>query len=84
LNIVLREWDCVDNEIDFDASADSVIEGVANAIAIARIANTGEFCVAYNIMIQILYRKYLTFLLSSTFIAVIIYFIGHKIKKNLH
>jgi hypothetical protein len=51
LNIVLREWDFVDNEIDFDASADSVIAGVANAIAIARIANTREFCVAYNIMI---------------------------------
>ncbi|HYY50375.1 MAG TPA: hypothetical protein VE643_05845 [Nitrososphaeraceae archaeon] len=51
MNIGLREWDCVDNEIDFDASADSVIAGIANAIAIARIANIGEFCVADNIMI---------------------------------
>ncbi|MDQ3902685.1 MAG: hypothetical protein M3247_03385 [Thermoproteota archaeon] len=51
MNIGLREWDYVDNEIDFDASADSVIAGIANAIAIARIANIGEFCVADNIMI---------------------------------
>ena len=47
----IKEGDCVDNEIDFDASADSVIAGVANTIATARIANIGEFRVADNIMI---------------------------------
>ena len=61
MNIVLREGDCVDNELDFDVTAaDGEIADANNAIAIVSIVNIVEFCVADSIITQVLYMYYLT------------------------
>ena len=50
LNIVLREGYCGDNESDCGAITDAGVVSAINAIAIASIVNTVEFCIANNIM----------------------------------